>query len=173
MKDKIDTARAADVPAPLAPALPDMLPSFGPAPLECTPPGRDVAKHTSTPSASLDYVIDQEQRLITITGPYSDAEEWKILLSRVLHDPRHEAGFAFLRDLRHDNGAAEPERVAPVIGAIRAFWPYLQPCRGAVLTAGDSERAAFAVDALANTHGLPVRIFDSYQAAMTWLESGP
>jgi len=49
---------------------------------------------------SLAYEIDEDERLIVITGDYSDAAEWRSLLGRVLADPRRQPGFAFLRDLR-------------------------------------------------------------------------
>ena len=159
MKDRNDTMGAADGPA------------SAPIPLERRAPGAHVVEPGRTRGEPLDYVIDQEQRLITITGGYADAEEWKMLLSRVLNDPRHEAGFAFLRDLRRATAPPEPERVARVIEAIRGFWPYLQPCRGAVVTAGGSETAALAAETLAISHRLPVRMFESYQEAVIWLQS--
>ena len=34
----------------------------------------------------LDYTIDTGRRLITVVGEYSDANEWRSLLPRVLDD---------------------------------------------------------------------------------------
>lgn len=140
--------------------------------LESTSSAPDVAAsdHDAAPTA-LDYVIDQEQHLVTIIGDCADMDAWQRLLSRVLHDPRHEAGFLFLRDLRHAAPPADAEQVNRVIEAIRGFWPYLQPCRGAVVTAEHPATVVAAADTLANTHGLPVRLFDSYDAALSWLQS--
>ena len=172
MKDRNDAVRATDALAPVVSSQSEAPGPIGPASLERGARGAPVVEPRGTRWEALDYVIDQEQRLITITGGYADAEEWKMLLSRVLNDPRHETGFAFLRDLRRASTPLDPERVPRVIEAIRGFWPYLQPSRGAVLTAGGSETVALAADALAISHRLPVRMFDSYQAAVTWLQSG-
>ena len=120
----------------------------------------------------MDYTIDPEQRLITISGEYSDAEAWKALLSRVLHDPRHAAGFAFLRDLRRATTPVDAATVVQVMDAVRAFWPYLQPLRVAILTSRELDPAALAAHALADIHRLPMRIFTSHQAAMAWLVGG-
>jgi hypothetical protein len=172
MKKSNDSVGAAEVPASVTPSFSEPVASVGLDALERRPPEPHREKHGGTRSVPLDYVIDQEQRLITITGGYADAEEWKMLLGRVLNDPRHESGFAFLRDLRRVPVSTDPEQIARVTEAIRAFWPHLQPCRGAVVTAGRSEMAALGADALAITHRLPVRMFESYQAAVTWLQSG-
>jgi hypothetical protein len=40
------------------------------------------------------------------------------------------------------------------------------------VTTGKSDMAALGANALAITHRLPVRMFESYQAAVTWLQSG-
>ena len=172
MKKRDDSVGAAEVPASVTPSFSEPVASVGLDALERRPPEAHREEHEGTRSVPLDYVIDQEQRLITITGGYADAEDWKILLGRVLNDPRHESGFAFLRDLRRAHASTDPEQIARVTEAIRAFWPYLQPCRGAVVTAGRSDMVALGANALAITHRLPVRMFESYQAAVTWLQSG-
>jgi hypothetical protein len=120
----------------------------------------------------LDYTIDPEQRLITISGEYADAEAWKGLLSRVLHDPRHAPGFAFLRDLRRATTPVDAATVVRIIDAVRAFWPHLQPSRVAILTPRELDPAALAAHALADTHHLPMRMFTSYDAAAEWLAGG-
>jgi hypothetical protein len=117
----------------------------------------------------LGYVIDPDQRLITITGEYADAEAWRVLFSRMFHDPRREAGFSILGDLRDATKPMDATTVDGIVDAVRGFWPYLQPCRGAILTSEESEPARSAVDVLAHRHHLPVRIFRSYDVAMEWL----
>ena len=121
---------------------------------------------------ALDYHIDPDDRLITITGEYAGAEEWQALLARVLQDPQLRPGCAFLRDLR---GATAPVNAAAVVGlmdAVRRFWPLLQPSRAAVLTTREFDPAALAAHALADTHGLPLRMFGDYDSAMAWLREG-
>jgi hypothetical protein len=121
---------------------------------------------------ALDYTIDPEQRVVTITGEYSDADAWKALLSRVLHDPRHGPGFAFLRDLRRATTPVDAATVVRIIDAVRAFWPHLQPSRVAILTARELDPAALAAHALADTHRLPIRMFTAYETALEWLLEG-
>ncbi len=172
MKNTGQTRRAADVGAAPAGSM-EHMPSAGDRiALESTSSAPDVAAsgHDAVPIA-LDYVIDQEQHLVTIVGDCADGDAWRQLLSRVLHDPRHEAGFLFLRDLRRAAPPVDVERVNRVMEAVRGFWPYLQPCRGAVLTAEHPAAVADAASTLANTHGLPVRMFESYDEALSWLQS--
>ena len=120
----------------------------------------------------MDYTLDPEQRLVTITGEYADAEAWKALLSRVLHDPRHTPGFAYLRDLRGATAPVDAATVVRIIDAVRAFWPQLQPSRVAILTPRVMDPAALAAHALADTHHLPMQMFTSHEAAIEWLGGG-
>jgi hypothetical protein len=172
MKDTGDTRRAVEAAAAPARSMEHMPAAGDRIALESTSSASDMAAsdHDAVPTA-LDYVIDQEQHLVTIVGDCADFDAWQRLLSRVLHDPRHEAGFLFLRDLRHAAPPGDTERVNRVMEAIRGFWPYLQPCRGAVVAAEHPASVAHAADTLANTHGLPVRMFESYDAALSWLQS--
>jgi hypothetical protein len=120
----------------------------------------------------LSYVIDTDEKLITITGEYAAAAEWRDILSRVLHDPRREPGFGFLRDLR---GASRPVDAATVVGilqVVRQFWPHLQPSRAAVLTPRDFDPAALVAHALADAERMPLQMFTSYEAAREWLREG-
>ena len=149
---------------------PESAPGVVPASLERQEPPERIAGATAVPP--LDYLIDSEQRLITITGEYADAEAWKFLLSRVLHDPRCEAGFAFLRDLRRATSPVNPSAVARIVDAVLGFWPYLQPSRGAILTTSASEPVALAAHKLADAHDLPVQVFESYDDAVEWLQTG-
>jgi hypothetical protein len=120
----------------------------------------------------LDYLIDPEERLITIVGEYGDAEEWKALLTQILHDPLLQPGFAFLRDRR---GAPTPVDVDVIVGvmdAIRRFWPHIQPSRAAILITRHCDPLRLAAYALAQSCGLSVRTFTSYAEARVWLREG-
>ena len=117
----------------------------------------------------LSYTIDPTQRLITITGEYADAEEWKVLLARVLNDPLRKPGFAFLRDLRGATTPVNASTVVALMDVVRRFWPLLQPTRAAVLTPREFDSAAMAAHAIADAEGLPLKVFSSYEDAVTWL----
>ena len=120
----------------------------------------------------LTYIIDPTEELVIITGEYSDAEEWRRILATILTDPRLRSGFGFLRDLRGATTPVDAATVVRLMDAVRRFWPLLQPPRAAVLTPRDFDPAAFAAHALADSWGLPLRMFTSYDAAMDWLREG-
>ena len=118
---------------------------------------------------ALDYRIDPAERLITITGEYADAAEWETLLTRILGDAAWHPGLAFLRDLRDASTPVDAATVVGLMEAVRRFWPLLQPSRAAVLTPREFDPAALAAHALADTYGLPLRMFTSYHTAVDWL----
>ena len=120
----------------------------------------------------LNYEIDPVGKLITITGEYSAADEWKDLLGRILRDPMLRPGCGFLRDLRAAETPVDAATVVGIMEAVRRFWPLLQPSRAAVLTPRDFDPAAMAAHALADGEGLPLRMFTSYDAAIEWLTEG-
>ena len=127
---------------------------------------------TINAAVPLNYIIDATQGIVVITGDYSDAEEWQNLLARILTDPQMRGGFGFLRDLREATTPVDAGTVVGLMEAVRRFWPLLQPSRAAVLTPREFDPAAFAAHALADTFGLPLRMFTSYDAAMEWLREG-
>ena len=121
---------------------------------------------------ALNYILDPDNLLVTITGDYGSTEEWSALLARLQRDSRLKPGFAFLRDLR---GAKTPVDVGTVVGvmdAVRRVWPLVRPSRGAILTPHTFDVAALTAHALADSHGLPMRMFTNYEAAIEWLREG-
>lgn len=119
---------------------------------------------------SLAYEIDEHDRLIVITGEYSDAAEWQSLLSTVLADPRRKPGFAFLRDLRAAITPVDADTVVQIMDVVRRFWPQLQPSRAAIVTNQNEDPAALVAHALADSQQLPMRAFNSYDEARAWLK---
>jgi hypothetical protein len=119
----------------------------------------------------LTYTIDPAQRLVTIRGEYADAEEWGRLLNDVLHDPAREAGFGFLRDLHGATKPVDAATVVQIIAVVRRLWPLLQPSRAAILTPFRLDAAAFVAQALSESQQLPVRVFQSYDDALAWLNA--
>jgi hypothetical protein len=117
----------------------------------------------------LQYVIDPARRLTTITGEYSAAGEWKTLLQAILSDPQWQPGFAFLRDLRGATTPVDAATVLRIMEVVKQFWPLLRPRRAAILTPREFDPAAMAAHALADTEGLPVRMFSSLETALEWL----
>ena len=120
----------------------------------------------------LQYTIDTAQQLITITGEYADAAEWRVLLGQILADPRRQAGFAFLRDLRDASAPVDAETVIGIIEVVRRFWPQLQPSRAAIVTSRELNPAAFVAHALADAQSMPLQAFTSYDDALQWLKGG-
>lgn len=123
-------------------------------------------------SAPLSYQIDPAERIVTITGEYGTAEDWKALLTQILHDPLLQPGFAFLRDRRGVAADVEVATVVAVVDAIRRFWPHIRPSRAAILVSRGCDPRAIAACALADGHGLSIKAFTSYDDAVTWLRQG-
>jgi hypothetical protein len=119
---------------------------------------------------SLAYEIDAGRRLIVISGEYSNANEWRSLLVKVLSDPQRKPGFAFLRDLRSATTPVDADRIVQIMEVVRRFWPQLQPSRAAILTKHDDDSAALVAHALADFQQLPIRAFNSYDEALAWLQ---
>jgi hypothetical protein len=118
------------------------------------------------------YAIDVEARLVTITGEYSDANEWNELLTRVQHDARCRPQFAFLRDLRHSTKPTDAATVVEIAKVVRRFWPILHPARVAILTPLGQDPAALVAQALADAEHTPLRVFRNCDEAMAWLADG-
>ena len=109
---------------------------------------------------------------MTITGEYGTAEDWRTLLTNILHDPFLQPGFAFLRDRRGVAADVEIATVVAVVDAIRRFWPHIRPSRAAILVSRGCDPRAIAASALADGHGLSIKAFTSYDEAVTWLRQG-
>ena len=118
------------------------------------------------------YTIDVDQGLVTITGEYADAREWKDLLTRILRDPARKPGFAYLRDLRAATKPVDAATVVEIAAVVRRFWPVLQPSRVAVLTPRGNDPAALVAQALADTDHTPLLVFRNYDEAIDWLAQG-
>lgn len=117
----------------------------------------------------LAYSIDPAQRIITITGEYAGADEWRSLFVRVLNDSQRRPGFAFLRDLRTATRPVSAATVVGVMDVIREFWPLLQPTGIAVLTPREVDSAALTAHAIADAEDMPLKVFSSYDDAVEWL----
>lgn len=121
---------------------------------------------------ALNYVIDVDDRLVTISGEYGTPHDWSVLLTAIGNDPRLTPGLMFLRDLREATTPVDAAAVVGIMDAVRRFWPLLKPSRAAILTADTFDVAALTAHALADSHGLPVRMFTSHDGAMEWLREG-
>jgi hypothetical protein len=119
----------------------------------------------------LAYVIDRGQRLVVITGEYADDGQWRALLQRIAHDPDHEPGFSFLRDLRSAKHPVDPSTVMRIISVVREFWALLQVRRAAIVTPRDQDTPALVAHALAQDEQIPLQAFTSYNAAVEWLNA--
>ena len=120
----------------------------------------------------LDYTVDSDHLLVTITGDYGTPDSWASLIKRIQRDPRLQPGFAFLRDLRASTTPIDAATVVGIMDAIRRAWPLVQPSRGAILTPHSYDVAALTAHALADGQGLPIQMFTTYEAAIQWLREG-
>lgn len=120
----------------------------------------------------LNYDIDADRRIITITGDYAEPNEWRVLLTAIAADPRSRGGFGFLRDVRESAHPVSAQSVAGIIAVVRQFWNVLGARRAAVLTRPGIDIPATVAHALAEDEHLPLRTFNSYDDAVAWLNGG-
>ena len=132
----------------------------------------ELAGEVGRGAVKLNYIVDRQERLITIVGEYGEASEWRALLRRMLHDPRIQPGFAILRDRRSAPTPADVEVIVGVMDAIRRFWPHIQPSRAAILISRECDPIRLAAYSLAQACGLSVATFTSYDEARRWLREG-
>lgn len=117
----------------------------------------------------LTYRIDTERRLVTITGDYADAAEWRRLLGTVREDAAFGGGFSFIRDLRGSAHPVDAETVIGIIAVVREFWIPLAVRRAAIVTRQAINNPALVAHALAEHEQIPLRAFTSYDDALAWL----
>jgi hypothetical protein len=115
------------------------------------------------------YRIDTERRLVTITGEYADASEWRRLLETVGNDPDYGGGFNFIRDLRGSAHPVDADTVIGIIAVVREFWTPLGVRRAAIVTRQAIDNPALVAHALAEHEHIPLRAFTSYDDALAWL----
>jgi hypothetical protein len=121
---------------------------------------------------ALAYSVDVDQQRVTITGDYSQVDEWARLLNAMVEDPVIRPGFAFLRDLRAATNPVGPTTVVGIIEVVKRLWPKLQPSRAAIVTPRQVDAAALVAVALADAQNLPLRVFQEYDEAIAWLRGG-
>jgi hypothetical protein len=120
----------------------------------------------------LTYCIDVETKIVTITGDYADADDWRALLTAVSVDPQYRRGFSFLRDVRQSAHPVSAETVMGIIAVVREFWGRLGVHRAAIVTRPGVNNPAVIAHALADDQQIPLRTFPSYDDAMRWLQEG-
>ena len=119
---------------------------------------------------TLAYRVDPAHSIVTITGDYADAGDWRALLTAVAHDPDFRPGFSFIRDLRESVHPVSPETVVGILAVVREFWAELGVRRAAIVTRPGIDGPAVVAEALAEDGHIPLRAFTSYDDAVDWLQ---
>ena len=156
---------------------PPFLAEFATSPplLLCWPPARLAQYDRSILCAGkqvpmpLMYRIDSVEGIVTITGDYADATEWRELLTAVGKDPNFRRGGSFLRDQRASEHPVSAETVIGIIAVVREFWTTLGVYRAAIVTRYGIDNPAMIAEALAGSEQIPLRAFTSYDDALRWL----
>jgi hypothetical protein len=117
----------------------------------------------------LAYRIDPAARIVTITGDYAEAAEWRRLLTALMDEKRFGPGFSFIRDLRTSEHPVSAETVVAIIAVVREFWDRLGARRAAIVTRPGIDNPAMVAHALADHEHIPLRAFTSYEDAVAWL----
>jgi hypothetical protein len=120
----------------------------------------------------LTYRIEPGQGIVTITGDYADAGEWRMLLDAVSRDPNYRRGSSFIRDLRESIHPVSAATVVAIVGVVREFWGVLGVHRAAIVTRQRIDTPAVVAHALADDERIPLRTFTSYDDAITWVQEG-
>jgi hypothetical protein len=118
----------------------------------------------------LAYQLDPASRIVTITGDYAAAAEWKDLLAQVASDPHYERGFNFVRDLRVSAHPVDAQTVTGILAVVKQAWDALGVHRAAIVTRRGIDLPASVAHALAEMDGIPLRAFSSYDDAVKWLK---
>jgi hypothetical protein len=121
------------------------------------------------PKVPLAYHIDEQKKLVTITGDYAEPAEWRVLLERLRTDPGLRPGFAFMRDLRYSTHPVDAQAVMGIIAVVRQMWAPLGVRRAAMVTRPGIDVPAAVAHALAEDENMPLRAFTSYDDAVSWL----
>ena len=117
----------------------------------------------------LAYHIDPAAHIVTITGDYAAAAEWKDLLAKVGTDPDYKRGFNFVRDLRASEHPVDAQTVTGILAVVTQVWDVLGVHRAAIVTRRGIDLPASVAHALADLEGIPLRAFSSYDDAVKWL----
>ena len=117
----------------------------------------------------LAYHIDPGSRIVTITGDYAAAAEWKDLLAKLASDPDYARGFNFVRDLRASEHPVDAQTVTGILAVVTQVWELLGVHRAAIVTRRGIDLPAAVAHALAELEGIPLRAFSSYDDAVKWL----
>jgi hypothetical protein len=120
----------------------------------------------------LAYRIDPAARIVTITGDYAEAAEWRRLLTALMDEKSFGPGFSFIRDLRTSEHPVSAETVVAIIAVVREFWDRLGAHRAAIVTRPGIDNPAMVAHALADHEHIPLRAFTSYEDAVAWLHAG-
>lgn len=120
----------------------------------------------------LSYSIDPAQGIVTITGDYADAAEWRVLLTAVGRDAAYRRGFSFIRDLRSSEHPVSAQTVIGIMAVVREFWGQLGVRRAAIVTGHSIADPAVIAHALAEESHIPLRAFSSYDDAVRWVREG-
>jgi hypothetical protein len=119
----------------------------------------------------LAYRIDPAARIVTITGDYAEAAEWRRLLTALMDEKSFGPGFSFIRDLRTSEHPVSAETVVAIIAVVREFWDRLGAHRAAIVTRPGIDNPAMVAHALADHEHIPLRAFTSYEDAVAWLHA--
>ena len=117
----------------------------------------------------LAYQIDPASHIVTITGDYAAAAEWKALLANLASDPDYRRGFNFVRDLRASAHPVDAQTVTGILAVVKQVWDVLGVHRAAIVTRRGIDLPASVAHALADLEGIPLRAFTSYDDAVRWL----
>ena len=117
----------------------------------------------------LTYRIDATAGIVTITGDYAEAADWRQLLGTIGQDPRYQRGFSFIRDLRSSEHPVSAETVIAIIGVVREFWGQLGAHRAAIVTRRGIDNPAMVAHALADLEDIPLRAFSALEDALVWV----
>ena len=118
---------------------------------------------------ALSYAIDPVEGLVTITGDYADAPEWRRLAGEISRDPDYRRGMSFIRDVREASNPETDEGILAVMQVVREVWTPLGVRAAAIVTQGKMEPRALMAFALAQDERLAVDVFTSYEDALRWL----
>jgi hypothetical protein len=122
---------------------------------------------------ALSYKIDWIRSLVIISGDYSTATEWLMVLGQLRRDPHFRPRSKILRDVRGASHPPTSAMIGAIVNVINRFTRDYAVARWAILADETDDAVAQTIRSLGAQNGVEIETFTSMDQAVDWLEGAP